>query len=103
MKKIDRLARVETLLLANHLQQTSKEHAKEGAMSRLLRALRVALTCNEVNYESAIAGLGKRMNGHAMTVADAAALSSLRIDDLATMGMTPAELVNLLHRIHSEF
>jgi hypothetical protein len=66
-------------------------------------ALRAALTVNGADYERAIAGLCERMNGHAMTAADAAALSGLRTDDLATMGMTPADLVNLLHDLHCQY
>jgi hypothetical protein len=77
--------------------------AKEEAFTRLLLALRAALTCNGASHESAIAGLFERMKGHAMTAADAAALSSLRADDLATMDMTPADLVHLLHDLHCQY
>lgn len=103
MRSRDRLARLEARLLPSPLQGSSMEQAKEEAFTRLLLALRAALTGNGANHESAIAGLCERMNGHVMTAADVAALSSLRTDDLATMGMTPAKLVNLLHDLHCQY
>lgn len=103
MRSRDRLARLEARLLPSPKQGPSMGQAKEEAMQRLVQALPAALTRNRFNYESALAGLCERINVHAMTAADAVALSSLCADDLATMGMTPAELVNLLHRMHSEF
>lgn len=99
MRNRDRLTRLEARLL----QAPSMGPAKEEAMSRLMRALRAALTFDGADHESAIAGLCERMNAHAMTAADAAALSGLRTDDLATMGMTPADLVNLLHDLHCQY
>lgn len=103
MRSRDRLARLEARLLPSPQQGPSMGQAKEEAMTRLMGALRAALTCNGANHESAIAGLCERMNAHAMTAADAAALSGLRTDDLATMGMTPADLVNLLHDLHCQY
>lgn len=103
MRSRDRLTRLEARLLPSPRQGPSMGQAKEEAFTRLLRALRAALTGNGANHESAIAGLCERMNGHAMTAADAASLSSLRPDDLATMGMTPAELVNLLHDLYCQY
>ena len=102
MRNRDRLARLEARLLPSPQQEPSMGRAKEEAMTRLIGALRAALTVNAADYENAIAGLSERMNGHAMTAADAVALSGLRTDDLATMGMTPAELVNLLHDLHCQ-
>ena len=103
MRSRDRLTRLEARLLPSPQQGPSIGRAKEEAMTRLMGALRAALTVNGADYESAIAGLCERMNGHAMTAADAAALSGLRTDDLATMGMTPADLVNLLHDLHCQY
>jgi hypothetical protein len=103
MRSRDRLARLEARLLPSPQQGPSIGRAKEEAMTRLMEALRAALTVNGAYYESAIARLSERMNGHAMTAADAAALSGLRTDDLATMGMTPANLVNLLHDLHCQY
>lgn len=103
MRSRDRLARLEARLLPSPQQGPSMGQAKEEAMTRLMGALRAALTVNGADYESAIARLSERMNGHAMTAADAAALSGLRTDDLATMGMTPADLVNLLHDLHCQY
>ncbi len=103
MRSRDRLARLEARLLPSPQQGPSIGRAKEEAMTRLMGALRAALTVNGADYESAIAGLCERMNGHAMTAADATALSGLRTDDLATMGMPPADLVNLLHDLHCQY
>lgn len=103
MRSRDRLARLEARFMPSPLQGPSMGLAKEKAFTRLVLALRAALTGNGANHESAIAGLCERVDGHAMTAADAAALSSLCADDLAIMGMNPADLVNLLHHLHCQY
>lgn len=98
MKSADRLARLEALLNRPRMNDT-----KRMAWQRLLLALRAALTRNGADYIPAIAALRDRMKAQRLTPADRAALATLRADDLAAVGATPADVVNLVDEALSQF
>lgn len=92
MRTTDRLARLESLL-----QRPRNNDPQRMAWQRLLLALRAALTRTGAGYIPAIVALRGRMEGQRLTHADRVALASLRADDLAAVGATPADVVNLVH------
>lgn len=94
----DRLARLEALL-----HRPRMNDPKRIAWQRLLLALRALLTSNGADYIPAIAALRERMKGHRLTTADRAALAKLRTADLATVGATAADVVNVVHEALSDF